>query len=92
VSIFLFSAGCRQAGYLSSSPYVDKNRLYVIEPYHSGGETSRSVQKAVGDGVPSRHIFVGPNSSRGLGIVNGASNSNSNSHWNALISVSGMVK
>ena len=90
--VFLFSAGCKQAGYISDSPYVNKNKLYVIEPYHSGGETSKSVQKAVKDGVPANHIFVGPNSSRGLGVVDGASDSNSDSHWNALVSVSSKVK
>jgi hypothetical protein len=92
VPIFLFSAGCKLAGYLSDSPYVNKNRFYIIEPYHSGGETTSSVRKAVGDGVPSNHVFVGSNPSRGSGIVSGTSSSNSNTHWNALISVSGMVR
>lgn len=90
--VFLFSAGCKQAGYISDSTYVNKDKLYVIEPYHSGGETSKSVQKAVKDGVPANHIFVGPNSSRGLGVVSGASSSNADTHWNALVSVSGKVK
>lgn len=91
--VFLFSAGCAKAGVLSSSSNVDRNRFYVIEPYYSGGATTSSVQKAVDvNGVPASHIFVGGNSSRGLGIVKGASSSNASSHWDALPTVGSRFK
>lgn len=89
--VFLFSAGCAKAGELSASNNVDLNKFYIIEPFYSGGKTTESVQKAVSNGVPSKNVFVGPGPSRGKGIVSGSASSQANDHWDALVSVGGMV-
>jgi hypothetical protein len=92
IPVFLFSAGCKKAGALSESNNVDVNKIYIIEPfYEAGGETARSVQKAVSNGVPSKNVFVGPGASRGNGIVSGSASSQAKGHWDALVSVGGMV-
>ena len=89
--VFLFSAGCKKAGALSESGNVDVNKLYIIEPfYEAGGETAKSVQKAVSNGVPSKNVFVGPNASRGNGIVGGSASSQAKGHWEALVTVGRM--
>ncbi len=89
--VFLFSAGCAKAGALSASNNVDLNKFYIIEPFYSGGKTTESVRKAVSNGVPSKNVFVGPSASRGNGIVGGSASSQANDHWDALVSVGGMV-
>jgi hypothetical protein len=89
--VFLFSAGCAKAGTLSASNNVDLNKFYIIEPFYSGGKTTESVQKAVSNGVPSKNVFVGPNASRGNGIVGGSASSKAKDHWDALVSVGGMI-
>jgi hypothetical protein len=88
--VFLFSAGCAKAGELSASDNVDLNKFYIIEPFYSGGKTTESVQKAVSNGVPSKNVFVGPNASRGNGIVGGSTSSKAKDHWDALVTVGRM--
>ncbi len=89
--VFLFSAGCAKAGALSASNNVDLNKFYIIEPFYSGGKTTESVRKAVSNGVPSKNVFVGPSASRGNGIVGGSASSQAKDHWDALVSVGGML-
>lgn len=94
IPIFLFSAGCRQSGKISKLPGVNLNKFYIIEPTYSGGETTTSVREAVSNGVPASHVFVGPGSSRGQGIVNGASDSRTNPrncHYCSISSVGDIV-
>ena len=87
IPIFLFSAGCSKVKDLSDSPNVDKNKLYVIEPYAVSQNTKTIVNQAVSNGVPASNVFVGGSTGRGQGIVNGASDSNSSSHFGALTTV-----
>jgi hypothetical protein len=90
IPVFLFSAGCKKAEVLSNSSYVNKNQLYIIEPFASG-TTKAIINKAVNNGVPARNVYVGKNSSRGYGVVNGTSDSNAKRHWDAISSVGDMV-
>lgn len=90
VPVFLFSAGCTKASELSKSGYVDKSKIYVIEPFAASSRTKQIVQSAVSNGVPSSNIFVGGSTGRGKGIVSGASDSQSSSHWGALSKVGSM--
>jgi hypothetical protein len=92
IPVFLFSAGCNKALSLSKSAFVDKNKLFIIEPYASSANVSAIVSAAVNNGVPASHVFVGGNASRGYGVVSGASKSNAKSHWDAIASVGNMVK
>lgn len=89
--VFLFSAGCAKAGEISNSKDVDLSKIYIIEPFAKSVKTKNSVNDAVSRGVPSKNVFVGGNPSRGMGIVNGTSSSNSNSHWGALSSVGKII-
>lgn len=91
IPIFLFSAGCSKAGDISKNPNIDKNKLYIIEPYAPSVNTTATVRTAVSNGVPASNVFVGPTQPRGKGIVSGASNSNSSTHFGALTSV-GLLK
>lgn len=90
IPVFLFSAGCKKAEVLSNSSYVNKNQLYIIEPFASG-TTKAIINKAVNNGVPAKNVYVGKNLSRGYGVVNGTSDSNAKLHWDALVSVGNLV-
>jgi hypothetical protein len=87
IHVFLFSAGCRKAEVISKSPDVILDKIYIIEPWAVGGNSS--VAQAVANGVPARHVFVGPNAQTGKGVVQGAIDSrsapfNATDHWGAL--------
>lgn len=90
VPVFLFSAGCTKAKELSNSSNVDKDKLFIIEPFASSQKTKNIVQSAVNNGVPSKNVFVGGSSGRGSGVVSGSSSSNSSSHWGSLSKVGSM--
>lgn len=92
IPVYLFSAGCKKANDLASIPFVNKNKLFIIEPYALGPVTKNNVRAAVNSGVPSSNVFVGKSGGRGANIVNGASPSNSSSHWGALKQVGIMTK
>ena len=82
--IFLFSAGCTKAFDLSQSKFVNKNLLFVIEPYGASAKVVDTINKAVMNGVPSTNVYVGSGAARGAGIVKNSSPSGSASHWDAL--------
>lgn len=87
--VLCFSAGCQYAEQLATQikdKNGDLNKLFIIEPYHSGGTTTKSVRKAVELGVPSKNVFVGTYAATGLGIVENSSKTPSCSpaHWCAL--------
>jgi hypothetical protein len=90
--IICFSAGCQYAGEIAQK-LKEKNKnlskLFIVEPYHSGGTATKSVRKAVELGVPSKNVFVGTYSAAGLGIVENATPTPSCSpgHWCALTEV-----
>lgn len=90
IPVFLFSAGCTKANDLSKSPNVDKDKLYIIEPYAVSDTTKSIVRSAVANGVPSTNVYVGGSQGRGQGIVDGSSSSNSSSHFGALTTVGSM--
>lgn len=92
VSVYLFSAGCKKANELARSPFINKDKLFIIEPYALGPVTKNNVRAAVSNGVPSSNVFVGKSGGRGANIVSGASSSNSSSHWGALKQVGLMTK
>lgn len=90
--IICFSAGCQYAGEIAQK-LKEKNKnlakLFIVEPYHSGGTATKSVRKAVELGVPNKNVFVGTYSAAGLGIVENATPTPSCSpgHWCALTEV-----
>lgn len=84
VKVYLFSKGCDLAEDISGSGLINNNKIYIIEPYAISSNTTRIVQNAVGNGVPSENVFVGSSQGRGLGIISTASKTNVSSHWDAL--------
>lgn len=92
IPVYLFSAGCKKSEELAKDNNVNKNELYIIEPYAAGKITKYKVREAVNLGVPASNVFVGDSVGRGKGIVNGASSSMASSHWNALTTVGQMTK
>jgi len=91
IPVFMFSAGASKAAAISNDPNVDVKNIYVIEPYGASQRTTHIVNNAVSNGVPRKNIFVGNGSGRGQGIVQGASSSNSSTHWGSLKNVGQMV-
>lgn len=94
--VLLFSAGCQYAENIANKlKELNQNlsNLYIAEPFHNGGKTSKSVQNAVNMGVPSKNVFVGKNTGVGLGIVKDASNTPncSPSHWCALTQITKII-
>lgn len=84
IDVYMFSAGCAKAEEIAKSPHVNLKKVFIIEPYALSANTKRIVSAAVNKGVPAKNVYVGPTSGRGKGIVNGASDSKSNTHWDAL--------
>jgi len=50
--IFLFSKGCEISEALSKSNVVDKNNLFIIEPYATSANTKKQVENSIKNGVP----------------------------------------
>lgn len=95
-SVMLFSAGCKYADKVAEKMKEMKNsldNLYILEPYHSGGTTTKAVRKAVEMGVPSKNVYVGSGASTGVGIIENPSKtpSCSPSHWCSLTEVAKFV-
>jgi len=84
IPVFMFSKGCEKINDVLRCK-VNKNRIYIIEPW-VGSSRSLDFFNGASSKIPSKHIFVGGNASRGHGI-NGASSSNAKTHWDALASV-----
>ena len=89
ITVIMFSAGCNKANTISKSPNVNKNKIYIVEPYAKNGNSS--VVNAVNNGVPASNVFVGSNSARGKGVVPGAVSSESSSHWGALENIGNLI-
>jgi hypothetical protein len=92
IPIFLFSAGCNLADDIIDSEFVDKKKVYLIEPWSKSlNELNQSVTRAIERGLPAKNVFVWKKSvGRGSGI-SGASDSEGGpgieGHWNSLITV-----
>jgi hypothetical protein len=63
--IVLFSAACRNSYEIIISTICD---VWVVEPHYSSG---KEIKKSIKIGFPKKQIILGPNKSRGDGIVNG---------------------
>jgi hypothetical protein len=84
IPVLMFSAGCQWSRKVAKA-VSNKNLVYIVEPYHSGGNTTKSVQDAIKEGVPSSNVMAGPSSSRGKGIVEGHQNTEKGTgHWDSL--------
>jgi hypothetical protein len=97
--IIMFSKGSERASEISMAPSVNKDRIYIIEPWNNvktGYGTKVIVNNAINNGIPAKNVFVGtkptndPN--RGYGIAIGESSSNVNDHWAALGNIGNLVK
>lgn len=84
IPIFLYSAGCNHADELMDLETVDKNKVYLIEPFNNPKKgLNSSVSRALGKGLKSKNIFVAPGKpGRGHGF-SGASNSDAGNHFDS---------
>jgi D-alanyl-D-alanine dipeptidase len=87
IPVYMFSAGCAKALDLAKSESVDKQKLFIIEPYSADAYTKDLIKKAVEAGVPAKNVFVGEGAHRGQGTVSGESSAGGADHWSALSSV-----
>ena len=86
--VVLFSKSAEQAAAVSVH-LANPDRIYIIEPYNDSGATQASVAAAVSAGMPESNVMVGPDASRGLGIVSSPTSTASGlDHWEALGSAS----
>jgi hypothetical protein len=96
VIVVMFSAGCSQSFAVAKAMKNNNQKLsnvYIVEPYHSGGTTTKSVQKAVELGVPQKNVLVGTNSNTGLGVVSNTTQTPkcSPKHWCSLTKVGEII-
>jgi hypothetical protein len=91
IPVYMFSAGCEKALDLAKSKNVDKQKLFIIEPYSASTNTKNLIIKAVEAGVPAKNVFVGKGAYRGQGTVSGESSAGGADHWSALSSVGKMT-
>jgi len=88
IPAFLFSAGAGQVSNIASNGNANVNKIFVIEPYFGKGQTVQSkIKAAIGNGVPTNHIYVGSYPDVGLGVVADAtptSSLNSQSHVDSV--------
>tara|TARA_R110000751_G_C13719195_1_gene475262 strand:+ start:93 stop:650 length:558 start_codon:yes stop_codon:yes gene_type:complete len=94
--IVLFSAGCsvsKEVAEILKSNRESLNHLYIVEPYHSEGKTTKSVQAAVRLGVPTKNVLVGAYSASGMGIVENARPTPkcTPNHWCSLTEVGKII-
>lgn len=90
--VVLFSAGCNYASKISNK-IKDKNRLFIVECYATSENVKKSVGEAVSNGVPSKNVITGPNTSRGKGVVSGSTSTPSGTnHWGSLSYVGNFIK
>ena len=102
IPIFLFSAGCSKTLDLANDPNVDKNVLFVIEPYSVSPNTKNLIEKAMDGGLPAKNVYVGSYPGVGSNLKGNTSKNPAGiggelgSHWGALEYVgsqqSGLVK
>lgn len=92
IYVFMFSAGCTLALDVANNKNVNKNKVYIIEPYGLSKNTRNIVNAAVNRGVPKTNVFVGPDAGRGLGIVSGSSTTKKGlTHWQALSDIGNRI-
>jgi hypothetical protein len=92
ITIFLFSAGCNLADEIMDSKFVDKKKVYLIEPWNrSLNELNQSVTRAILKGLPPKNVFVRTDEpGRGYGIPDASDSEGGpgiKGHWNSLITV-----
>ncbi len=92
IYVFMFSKGCEMATNVANNKNVNKDKVFIIEPYATSKNTANIVKSAVTIGVPKKNVFVGPESARGLGVVGGASTTQKGlSHWQALSDIGNRI-
>jgi hypothetical protein len=80
--VVLFSAGCQYSSSISNK-INNKKKLFIVEPYAKGGNTS--VVTAVKNGTPAKNVITGPSVERGKNVVDGSTNTPAGvDHWGAL--------
>jgi len=89
--VVLFSKAC-ESSLVAANLINDKNKLFIVEPYSKSSGTASIVKSAVNSGVPESNVIVGSSSSRGNGVVGGATKNNIGGHFDALKFVAKFIR
>tara|TARA_B110000503_G_C7071302_1_gene380986 strand:- start:610 stop:1170 length:561 start_codon:yes stop_codon:yes gene_type:complete len=90
--VVLFSAGASFSAVIAEL-ITDKNKLFIVEPYATSVNVTKSVKYAVSKGVPNKNVITGASSSRGNGVVEKSTKTPTGiGHWGALEFVGNLLK
>ena len=86
--VVLFSAGCENAHVVLSCKGINRNKVFLIQPWAS---SSNSISYYNGLKIPKNQIYVGKSSSAGNGISGATRCPEGMTHWGSLPAIGGMV-
>lgn len=87
--VILFSAGCLKAKEILLNPKINKNKIWLIEPYTPNETLTFIIEWSK---FPAKNILVGKTKDRGLGITKGTRDSNSVLHCESLTTSAIIIK
>jgi hypothetical protein len=88
IPVVLFSAGCDRSDVVLSCRNVNRNRVYLIQPWAPNQDRQSYFG---GLNMPKNHIYVGDGGSSGLGINGATRCPKGMRHWDSLPKIGGMV-
>ena len=72
---------------------TNKNKLFIVEPYATSSNVTKSVKDAVSQGVPNKNVITGASISRGKDVVEQATKTPTEiGHWGALEFTGNLLK
>jgi hypothetical protein len=86
--VVLFSKGCERTHLVLSCKGVNRNKVFVIQPW-AGNEGMMSYYNKLN--IPKNQIYVGKSSSTGNGIGGATRCPEGMGHWESLPAIGGMV-
>jgi len=86
--VVLFSKGCEKAHVVLSCKGINRNKVFVIQPW-AGNEGMMSYYNKLN--IPKNQIYVGKSSSTGNGIGGATRCPEGMGHWESLPAIGGMV-
>ncbi len=90
--VVLFSAGASYSSVIAEL-ITNKNKLFIVEPYATSSNVTKSVKDAVSQGVPNKNVITGASISRGKDVVEQATKTPTEiGHWGALEFVGNLLK
>lgn len=82
--VFMFSKGCEISNQIAKSPYVDKNTVFIIQPYTVSSGVLSIVNAAIKSGIPAANVYKGGSDSTGANVVGATPCPKGMGHWESL--------